>query len=658
MKKLARRLAEKITRRTSRGVRRSLRSLEDLESRVLLTVSPLLWANDGQISISFAPDGTDIAGQESKLFETFDAIESQAEWQTAVLRAFQTWSDHIAVDFGIVSDSGSPLGVSGSRTADDRFGDIRIGAIELASDVAAVSITDSAALSGTWTGDIVFNTNSNIQTIDNLYSVALHEVGHLLGLTHTESPSSVMHEHGRLDHIDLSEEDISEAINVNGKRLPDQYESPVSNDSIIDATLLSPIEKGFDAGATPIVVFADLHDENDVDVFKIESRIRTRSDRGRPEDYRGPMSIHLQTSEISLLSPSLTLVDRNGQELGLARSSSVGGATLSLLVDRIDPREEYYIQVKSSGTAPAFAIGSYSLTVSYDELLQTSIDEFSDIVTNPIRGLSQEQIHQLMLGRDYDSFPGENDSIPRAERLVARPEFEFNTYFQEYGTISNESASDFYRFSTPNLRENEAVMTTFVRSLDAGQLIPQVNIYDVQQNVVESRILANGGGELILQTELQANTNYFAEVTYADRLFAEGNYSINLSFGHESVPLDTFLATDVEIGTSVQSRLFIGQTQLFHFAFELQSEKIAEDYALMRILDQSDNTIHQIATRSGDVRSSSAVLMRPGTYRVVFDSFGASETASISLLGISLSDPFVVEPEDAIDETLQRTTSF
>ncbi len=155
----------------------------------MLAVSPLLWANEGQVSISFAPDGTEIAGQPSKLFETFDGIETQAVWQTAILRAFQTWSDHIAVDFGITNDSGDPLGISGSRVDDDRFGDIRIGAIEMSGDVAAVAISDAAALSGTWTGDIVFNSQSNFQTVDNIYAVALHEVGHLLGLTHSESPA-------------------------------------------------------------------------------------------------------------------------------------------------------------------------------------------------------------------------------------------------------------------------------------------------------------------------------------------------------------------------------------------------------------------------------------------------------------------------------------
>lgn len=649
--KMIRRLVSKIwPRRSSCVCGLSRQPFEGLEERTMLHGSPLLWANEGRISISFAPDGTDIAGQQSKLFETFGAIESPVGWQTAVLRAFQTWSAHVSVDFGIVSDTGVPFGVSGQRVDDGRFGDIRIGAIELASDVAAVAISDSAALSGTWTGDIVFNTQANYQTAENIYAVALHEVGHLLGLSHSDSPLSVMHEHGSFTPMELSPEDIESAIHTNGNRLPDQYESPVANDTLGEATALAPVERGFGAGSAPMMVFADLHEPSDVDTFQIENRIRTRPEHGRPIDYRGPMTIQLQTSEISLLSPSLTLIDKNGRELGLARSSTIGGATLTLHVDSVDPQEEYYIQVAASGSDDAFSIGSYSLVVSYDDLLEVAINDYTDLTTHRDRDLPQERIHHLITRQDDDLSHDQNDSFASADRLVSRREFDFETYFREYGTISEDSSSDFYRFTTSIFHDRAAVLTTFVRSLEEGRLIPRVNIYDVRQNLVASRILANGAGELILQAELQANSNYFVEVTYADALFPEGDYSINLSFEHEPVQLQNFVTAEIEIGSSLQSQIFVGETQLFHFALGMENAGDEDDFVTLQIIDEAGNTVHRLSGRSGELRSSSAVLLKPGVYRSVFNSFGNSDSATIRLLGLAISDPFVVEPEDVIDE--------
>jgi hypothetical protein len=77
-----------------------------------------------------------------------------------VLQAFQAWADTANVDFGLVADGGQPFGVDGLAQRDPRFGDVRIGAIALASDVLAIAVPQNEAVAGTWGGEVLFNANA------------------------------------------------------------------------------------------------------------------------------------------------------------------------------------------------------------------------------------------------------------------------------------------------------------------------------------------------------------------------------------------------------------------------------------------------------------------------------------------------------------------
>ena len=60
-----------------------------------------------------------------------NATTAQAQWEQAILRAYQTWAVAANLNIGLVSDGGEPLGGAGALQGDTRFGDIRIAAIPL-----------------------------------------------------------------------------------------------------------------------------------------------------------------------------------------------------------------------------------------------------------------------------------------------------------------------------------------------------------------------------------------------------------------------------------------------------------------------------------------------------------------------------------------------
>src|SRR5438309_11687434 len=104
-------------------------TVETLESRNLMTVWGMAWANAEQLTVSFVPDGTDVDGHQSTLFQTLDA--QAPSWQSDVLRGLQTWAVNANINLKVVPDGGQPIGTPGLLQGDPRFGDIRIAASSL-----------------------------------------------------------------------------------------------------------------------------------------------------------------------------------------------------------------------------------------------------------------------------------------------------------------------------------------------------------------------------------------------------------------------------------------------------------------------------------------------------------------------------------------------
>ena len=339
--------------------RQRLLRVERLEERLALDSQGALVGFDPHFTLSFAADGVAIARQVNALTASFNAVAPEAVWREQILRAFQTWAIHTNADIGVVSDGGQAFGSPGATQRDDRFGDIRIGAIAASPEVGAVSVPVDNFVSGTWLADVLFNTQFGYQSADEILAVAMHEAGNVFGLDDSTDPNSPLFTGGPPTVKNPTAADIAALQALHGSRAPDLNEATgnyTDNDSFTTATRLKLADAaGGEGGSAPTIVYGDVGSSGDVDFFYIET----------PGDYTGPVTFQLRSSGISLLQPDLTIYDAAQQPLEHLFSQDVGGAVLTVQLPGSTPQHLFYVRV--AGADPergSAATGSTALMIA------------------------------------------------------------------------------------------------------------------------------------------------------------------------------------------------------------------------------------------------------------------------------------------------------
>ncbi len=619
-----------------------------------------------RLTLSFAEDGTPISRFESQLFTAFSNILTREEIESLVLEAFQKWAQHSAINVGLVEefddegnpiqmgDPGLPFGTGGASQGDVRFGDIRIGAVPMAPDVFAVAVPNSDFVSGTWSGDLLFNSDAEFVDANQLFAVALHEAGHVLGLGHSPNETSVMHPTAL--NTEFNEMDLLELKSLYGERIYlDENDDPDDEDND-EFERAEEFENEEDInGEVPLMVFGDIENENDVDFFEFEPL------------QSGVVNFRVVSKNVSLLQPRLTIFrlnDDTDQLIFLEEETSVEQRGSDISVDiNVEDEEVYYVKVEAAGNELT-NFGTYGLIATILENVMQGEDLIEPALRRNFGDLDQEDLQELFLTDLMSPIVDDlhtNDTFMTASPLMPPVNIALHSSYREQASISNAEDIDFYSL----IAEGE-VMTVRVTALQDQGLIADIRAFDAQQNELAGITKVNGNGELLIEfPNVVPSDLYFlsvaADVPSGD--FGTGNYDLNVAFAAEERILDSLLEGIVNRQRRHREHtLYVARTQLFHFLFSGTNNYYDANATIwMSIYDEHGDLRFRVATKPNESRSARSVILTPGSYSVAVDftsrfgNFltqrvrGRSPQVAYLIEGVGVSEPTgpeVIDPAD------------
>jgi hypothetical protein len=557
--------------------------VEALEDRTVPTALGSPWPNPDALTLSFAKDGTAVGDATSQTAAAFGGLPA-AVWQREVLRAFQTWAVHTNANIAVVADGGAPFGTPGQAQGDFRFGDIRVGAVPLSEDsLANVSAFDWGI--GTWSGDLLFNTLSHFATRSapttaaDIFTVALHEAGHVFGMDHSDDPASPMYETYTGVKTGLTAGDIAAVKAYYGGRQPDAYEGTRGNNTAATATLVDSI-----TGAAKLT--ADIGSKTDVDNYVLLNT-----------GLLGTLEVRVKASGISLLTPKVSVYDSWGRLVASGTASGPGG-DVTLALPRTLLNLTYTVKVDGA-TDDVFGIGGYEMSV-----VRTSGLILPHLLTELLGGNG-------LLG------------AVALDNLLAGPKggYAADAY------VDSKADVDHYSVGVPPTTDAGPRAMVVSVTNTTGRDHPDLAVFNALGQPVPFQILNNNTATLTIQvTEIRRGERYFIKVSNPAGKDATDRYRLTADF---QAPVEVKYARLgagqlTAAAPAATSQLTVNAARLVEFSLVSSAGDSASTGGTTLTVRNAAGKVVLTLTQGAGGTTNGAVYLPPGAYTVTVDAPGGT----------------------------------
>lgn len=626
-------------------------TLERLESRTLLDAHGVLWGADARLSLSFVPDGTNVGEERSDLFEAFESLGSELEWQEAILRGFQTWARHTNADIAVVEDEGQPLGIAGATVGDERFGDIRIAAIPLEEGLFATSVPTNELADGTWVGDVLFNSNAEIQSLDDLFAIAVHEAGHVFGLDHNDQDQSPLHVHGIPASTAPTPDDIEALQAIFGTRLQDEDEE---EDEEAEETPVIEID-AVQEGTAPGFAFGDIHAQDDIDLYAIE--LPDSEDIEDLDLALDHLVVRLVTDEISLLQAHLTLETLDGESIGVASTEEDG--TLRIDLQSPEAGEPLNVRVRSLQQEP-YDVGAYTVVVEFPDSNRVHPDDVRALARTRLRTVDQEDLLRFfadLFDEDdddellFDDDMGSDDIEGQEVELPEDIGFAAGTRFVSRNALARTDDVDRHTVTVPE-SEDLSVATITLSSLTNGLRLRAVIEDELGDPVATHPIIHNPSSQIVQIPGVDAGDNLVIEIQrHPESQRMAGNYELMVRFGatatSASMPVQTVTLSE-ELST-FSHHLRVNRTQLFQIGIDAGGEFAPDRLLHVEIFNRAGDSLDEFTGFAAELATHTAFLPR-GDHTIRVSAPREPLSLEYHLLLNPIDIPLGIEPVDPTDD--------
>lgn len=351
--------------------RRRILRFETFETRIALDgaekTNPvgLPWLDLASLSYSFALDGVSVGDFHSNLHTLLGKLGPVQTWKSAFSDAMSAWMAPLQFAAHEVQDSNAPFGSSDSAPKEVRYGDVRIAAVPLSSNVLAQAVPLTHMTQGEWAGNILLNANAQWNDLHQVFSVTLHEFGHVLGLGHSPDPNSPMYFDGSYSAQTPTPRDIATLKELYAGI---QLEEQSGTDSHEESHEWREEPKFAFQAADAVALQASLgtHARYNA-VSEITSTQTSRLFHLLPFGELDDTT-HLDVTISSLghqgLIPRIYLFDESGDILN-GRILHNDSGTLVVELDGVESNHSYYLAVVPAAGAALHQVGSFELFAEY-----------------------------------------------------------------------------------------------------------------------------------------------------------------------------------------------------------------------------------------------------------------------------------------------------